>query len=159
MTRWQQFTGVPIWITVIAACLVAGSGIVVLAHLISSSYAGIPDKRALLASPRAAGEAANKVQDASPQPPTSAVGHVRKACAGCGVVESVRMIAGGIDSDGRDHLGPRAANAMVRAPNTRYEYTVRFRDGSTSIFNEATPRNWRAGNRVIVIDGAHPAIR
>jgi len=85
------------------------------------------------------------------------VGQRSKGCTGCGIVESVRMIPGVIDADGRDHMGARATNATMRAANARYEYTVRFRDGSTSIYNEPTPRSWRAGSRVIVIDGAHAA--
>jgi hypothetical protein len=36
-----------------------------------------------------------------------------------------------------------------------YETTVRFRDGSTAVFNEATPRTWRTGGRVIVIGGSN----
>jgi hypothetical protein len=36
-----------------------------------------------------------------------------------------------------------------------YETTVRFRDGSTAVFNETTPRTWRTGGRVIVIAGSN----
>jgi outer membrane lipoprotein SlyB len=35
-----------------------------------------------------------------------------------------------------------------------YEITIRFRDGKMMVFNEATPRAWRPGDRVIVIDSA-----
>jgi len=31
--------------------------------------------------------------------------------------------------------------------------TIRFRDGGTAILNEASPRNWRVGNHVVVISG------
>jgi hypothetical protein len=34
----------------------------------------------------------------------------------------------------------------------RYEVTIRFRDGSRQIFNEATPRTWRSGTAVKIID-------
>jgi hypothetical protein len=43
-----------------------------------------------------------------------------------------------------------AANAVTA---TAYETTVRFRDGRTAVFNEASPRAWRSGSRVIVIGG------
>jgi outer membrane lipoprotein SlyB len=36
----------------------------------------------------------------------------------------------------------------------RYETTVRFDDGSTRVFGEASPPQWRTGDRVRVIDGA-----
>jgi hypothetical protein len=32
-----------------------------------------------------------------------------------------------------------------------YEITVRFRDGSTTVFNEANARRWQLGNGVMVI--------
>jgi len=56
----------------------------------------------------------------------------RTTCAECGVIEAVREI----DT-------PGAARS--------YEVTIRFRDGSKRVFNEATPRSWRAGTRVRVI--------
>ncbi|HEX2459760.1 MAG TPA: hypothetical protein VHJ58_06390 [Vicinamibacterales bacterium] len=34
----------------------------------------------------------------------------------------------------------------------RYEVTIRFRDGSRWVFNEATPRTWRSGTAVKIID-------
>jgi hypothetical protein len=60
------------------------------------------------------------------------------ACIGCGVVESVREI------DGRDE---RAAEST-----RSYEVTIRLQDGSRRVFNEATPRSWRSGTRVMIID-------
>lgn len=35
-----------------------------------------------------------------------------------------------------------------------YEITVRLEDGSTRVIREANPPSWRAGDRVIVVDGA-----
>jgi hypothetical protein len=35
-----------------------------------------------------------------------------------------------------------------------FELTVRFRDGTTAVFHEATPRSWRPGDRVMVIGRA-----
>jgi hypothetical protein len=54
------------------------------------------------------------------------------------VIESVREI------DARDEQG---------AESTRnYEVTIRLQDGSRRVFNEATPRSWRSGTRVMIID-------
>ena len=59
-------------------------------------------------------------------------------CAECGVVELVPEIAT------RDEQA---------ADSTRsYAFTIRFRDGSRRVFLEATPRMWRAGTQVRVID-------
>lgn len=62
----------------------------------------------------------------------------RATCAGCGVVELVREI---------DTRGDHAVEST-----RSYELTIRFQDGSTRVFNEATPRTWRPGARVMVID-------
>jgi len=62
----------------------------------------------------------------------------RTTCAECGVIESVREI---------DTRGEQAAEST-----RSYEITIRFRDGSRRVFNEATPRTWRSGTRVMVID-------
>lgn len=35
----------------------------------------------------------------------------------------------------------------------RYETTVRFDDGSTRVFGEATQQQWRTGDRIKIIDG------
>lgn len=58
---------------------------------------------------------------------------IRTTCAECGVIESLREIQ---------------LRAEQAAESTRsYEFIVRFRDGSTRVFNEATPRIWRFGRR------------
>ena len=57
-------------------------------------------------------------------------------CSGCGVVESIREIV-----------------AADNATPTSYATTVRFRDGTKTVFNEAAPRDWHAGERVLVIAG------
>jgi len=62
----------------------------------------------------------------------------RATCAECGVIESVREI---------DAPGEQGAESTIS-----YETTIRFRDGSRRVFNEATPRMWRSGTRVMVID-------
>jgi hypothetical protein len=62
----------------------------------------------------------------------------RTTCAGCGVIESVREI---------DARGEQAAGST-----RNYEVTIRLQDGSRRVFNEATPRSWRSGTRIMVID-------
>ena len=61
----------------------------------------------------------------------------RTTCAECGVIESVREI---------DTRGDQGAEST-----RRYEFIIRFPDGSRRVFNEATPRTWRSGTRVRVI--------
>jgi hypothetical protein len=65
----------------------------------------------------------------------------RAWCAECGVVESIRQIAGS--------GGAIAANTTTAKG---YKITVRLRDGSSTVFNEANPGTWRLGSRVIVIN-------
>jgi hypothetical protein len=62
----------------------------------------------------------------------------RTPCAECGVIESLREI---------DTRGEQAAESTKS-----YEFTIRFRDGSRRVYTEATPRAWRSGTRVMVID-------
>jgi len=62
----------------------------------------------------------------------------RTTCAECGVIESVREI------DTRGDQGAESTRS--------YETTIRLRDGSRRVFIEATPRMWRSGTRVMVID-------
>jgi outer membrane lipoprotein SlyB len=49
--------------------------------------------------------------------------------------------------------GRVSGGAIVAKPTTSksYEITVRFRDGSTTVFNETGSRTWRLGARVIMI--------
>ena len=55
-------------------------------------------------------------------------------CPECGVIESVREIA----------------------PDRLYVVTVRFRDGTTTMFDAANPRTWRLGSPVSVIGPVTP---
>ena len=105
-------------------------------------------------------------------------------CAGCGVIETVRTIdtreafAGGCDAGelGRPHIGGKSFAAGGRdvesladtvaamiadqhavrrvAVITRHQIVVRFPDGTRHMFDEATPRTLRVGERVRVIAGA-----
>ncbi len=90
----------------------------------------------------------------------------RTRCPECGTIESMRRIElAGLR--GPQHHDPRrfpdadsgGATAAIAAAGTTYETTVRLRDGTTAVFNEATPRAWRPGGRVMVIGGVQVASR
>jgi hypothetical protein len=78
-------------------------------------------------------------------------------CAECGFVESMREVG----STGADH-DPRAAVRVAqngtkeasRKPVRRYEITVRMKDGSTRVFIDSAPVQWRPGERLILIGDA-----
>jgi len=80
-------------------------------------------------------------------------------CPECGVIESVREIvpADGVDTERRaasSSTTVRSLPATDDQRSTRYEVTVRFRDGTTTMFDVAKPHTWRLGSRVNVIVGA-----
>ena len=81
---------------------------------------------------------------------------IRVKCAECGVVESAREIgqlgegtepgaAGGPTKSGR--------NQTLGTSTKSYEVIVRLRDGSTRAFTAANSASWRAGERVMIIEG------
>ena len=61
----------------------------------------------------------------------------RTKCPECGVVESMRRVA------------------VEGNSQALYEMTVRLRDGSRRVSRHVNPAQWRPGERIIVIDGAH----
>jgi hypothetical protein len=90
-------------------------------------------------------------------------------CARCGVIESVRETTRdatrsiAIESGyaryavallslliGAKHANPADKEAR---PPTCYEITVRFDDGSRRVLTELIPPKWKAGDRVMVING------
>jgi hypothetical protein len=154
---------VRMWIAGISICLLAASGTVAIVRSIPASYANIPDKGALPrqgAAPRVAGETLAK--DLQAQLAGTINPRSRARCPECGVVESMRQIKRSGDvgrqdvayvkvargASGGAPVSAIAANAITA---NGYEMTVRFRDGSTTVFNEANPRTWRLGTRVMVI--------
>jgi len=64
---------------------------------------------------------------------------VRTRCAACGVIQAIRRIA---------PVGDRPES---------YEFTVRLRDGSIRLSNNASRAKWRAGDNIMLIGGANPA--
>ena len=120
--------------------MLAVLGILAVARSIPASYAGIPDNgaRSTYEDEASEGGSPDALVPASRR---------RRACHECGTIQSMRQI---------ERYGDVAGDAgSDRALAEKdYEITVRFRDGSTTIFNEATPRSWRSGSRVIVIAGS-----
>ncbi len=91
----------------------------------------------------------------------------RARCPECGVIESMRRIersGDGVRQDAVDIGAPRvvsdASAGAIAADATSgkgYEFTVRFRDGSTAVFSDANPRAWRLGSRVVVLGRRMPS--
>jgi hypothetical protein len=160
---------VPVWIAGIALCLLNALGTLPTVRSIPVSYASIPDERGASMDEAEPGGSWDARADRSPadlavtpRPPTHR--RYRARCPECGVVESMREIGrsgdrGGqaaIDLDGTGRTCGSAIDADAAAEQC-FEITVRFRDGSRTIFREASPRTWRAGNRVMVIGRADPS--
>jgi|PlaIllAssembly_1097288.scaffolds.fasta_scaffold93563_2 hypothetical protein len=90
-------------------------------------------------------------------PPARAEGaaRVRVKCAECGVVASAREIGqfgGGIDPGAAGGLRRGGRNELGKSTQG-HEVTVRMKDGSSRAFMAANSANWRAGERVIIIEG------
>jgi hypothetical protein len=157
------------WIAGVGICSLAALGIVAIARTIPASYANIPGKDARSKDRTAPA----RMEDAGAKGPQV---HVvlqpiavsrpgRVPCSECGVIESMRQIERSSDS-GRERAfdvkGTRGVpNTSSGVPITasaatekRYEFTVRFRDGSTTVFSEAGARAWPLGSRVMVIGRA-----
>jgi hypothetical protein len=71
--------------------------------------------------------------------------NTRVKCPECGVVESARELA----TERNAEAGP--------TPLRRYEITLRMKDGSSHHFVDASPANWRPGQRIILISGGSNA--
>lgn len=84
----------------------------------------------------------------------------RAKCEECGIVASLRDIeqpAKGNDPAAGGGMARGTRNEMGGKPARRYEVTVRMQDGSSRVFMQAAPVNWRAGERLILIAGANHA--
>jgi hypothetical protein len=154
------------WIAGISICVLAASGIVTIVRSIPASYAGIPDEGA----PSTRGAAPSLSEDARVDDPQARLAIApdtisrrnRVRCPDCGVVESMRKIERSRDVGTQDSSNLRVARSVSSGVSAgaiaasaiaekNYEITVRFRDGSTTVFNEANARTWQLGSRVIVI--------
>jgi len=169
-TPFTRPANASMWIAGVVVVVLATSGIVAIARSIPASYAGLPDEGTWSNQ----GDAPSGSGDAhATAPPTNLAADRaginrgnRAFCPECGVIESIRQIerpgaygrpdtanvkfAAGVSSGVSDSALPTTAPV-----EKRFEMTVRFRDGSTTVFNEASPRTWRSGGRVIVIGGSN----
>jgi len=157
---------VPIWIAGISICVLAASGIVAIVRWIPASYASIPAEKAesKLAEAPSGSEGARAGDALAPITVAreKANRRTRTECRECGVVESIRKIERSGNVGKQDTVdvkvpkgdpGSGSGNAIAANAITEkgYEFTVRFRDGSTTLLNEASPRTWPLGSRVMVI--------
>jgi hypothetical protein len=152
---------VPLWIAAISICVLAASGIAVIVRAIPASYASIPNEDAPLkrgAAPGGSQDGRAINQQALAETRNTINRRNRASCPACGVVESMRKIERAGDVGGQYTTHIRAARGVtgsaIAANNLTgkgYEITVRFRDGSTTVLNEASPRTWPLGSRVMVI--------
>jgi hypothetical protein len=160
---------VPLWIATVFIGLLVASGTVPIIRAFSPSYAGIPVEHRTFgqgADPRGSGDAHAKARQ--PEVPVADAVVARRNgvwCAECAVVESMRQLVPSGEAGESGIAVARLAGSATggstgqavpshNATRAGYEFTVRFRDGSAIVFNEATPRTWRPGSRVIVI-GPH----
>jgi hypothetical protein len=155
------------WIAGIATCFLAVAGLVAVARSIPASYANAPDAGA----PSKYGTAPSASGDAQGQMAELPINRRNRAsCPECGVIESLRQIEFSRGAAGQDSVDTKVGGGVPSGKSGRgipadaltvmaYEITVRLRDGSTTVFNEATPRNWRKGSRVIVIAGSNGSNR
>ncbi|NDP41811.1 MAG: hypothetical protein GZ089_03680 [Aromatoleum sp.] len=142
----------PLWVAAIAALLIGVVGTAI--SMVGNSTA----------SP---GEAGLRVTLRSPPPsvvdaPAATAGGRRnqRACAECGVIESMRVV-GMLDAE---DVIPQSESMQLAAGGNdrgrrettigRYEYVVRLRDGSRHVLAETTPRDWVPGARINLIAGA-----
>jgi hypothetical protein len=156
-----------IWIAGISICLLAASSAVAIVRLIPASYASIPDGHA----PSGRGAATSGSDDRptdDAEAPAAINRRSQAGCPECGFIESMRKIE--IDRSGgsgaRDTAEVNVAGGAARGASgganpanalaaTGYEFTVRFRDGRTTVFTDASAGTWRVGSRVIVIGGSN----
>ena len=160
------------WSAGTVICVLATSGVVAIVRAVPFAYAGGPGEvRAIEpgeTSDRSADLRAVEQQapDASARLPNTT--RYRASCTECGTIASVREIPAWRDVGWRERVDvkghPRDAGitstiAIDKAPASEriYEVTVRFRDGTTTVFNESGAPTWRVGNHVIVIAGADPS--
>jgi len=146
-------------------------GIVAIARLMATGYAAVPEQ---VAQQRARGvlpRGSKDLQEASAgdalRPMEERFAGIRRnrssSCPECGVIASLKPIEDLRDTniealDRNVDRGNRSAQsghaiAFDAISTARYEITVRFRDGSTAVFNETAPFVWRLGSRVIVVAG------
>jgi hypothetical protein len=161
-THFERTLPVPTWVTLLALCSLVAMGVFAVARTVTDSNAAIPQGIA-----RSGGDPAARVES-NDAPGATAAAEARKPsrCPECGTIESIRRmdLARGSDRQGLDPR--RAASSESGTPGAAsataakiYEITVRLSNGKTMVLNEATPRAWRPGARVMVIGPVQVASR
>jgi hypothetical protein len=161
-THFERTRPATTWGTSVALCLLAALGGLAIARSVPVSQAAVPGAiaRSGDSDARIVSNAAMLLPGAGP----STDGRKRTRCPECGTIETMRRIelAG---MRGPQHHDPRrfpdadSGGATVANAAADHGVTVRLRDGTTEVFNEATPRAWRPGGRVMVIGGLQVASR
>ena len=80
----------------------------------------------------------------------------RERCEHCAVITSFREIEPleqGIQSGAGSRAAKTSETAVTAKSALRYEVTVRMRDGSARVIEQAQPANWGVNERLILIGG------
>jgi len=80
----------------------------------------------------------------------------RAECEECAVVTSIREIEPlehGVHSGAGSSATKDIGSVMTEESARRYDITVRMRDGSIRVIEQARPANWRVNERLILIGG------
>lgn len=142
-TLVNKFPHLPLLFGGIAAILVSGIAIASLA-ISGQGFQGVPvlaEKLDAVAAPAIAAPAARASR-----------------CAECGVIESMREIKAPQEKTGTDAFGGIAAGSRGvngATPLRIYEITIRLRDGTMRVIQDAKPATWRRGEPVTVIAGVN----
>jgi hypothetical protein len=102
-------------------------------------YTGVILAAALLAGPIALAKVPATVVAAAPSEAHAGKARKRTRCEECGIVQAIRRI-----------------DAVDGRPPT-YEITIRLRNGSMRTNTNATPGNWQAGDRIMLINSSRAA--
>lgn len=138
----------PLWLGAIVLGVLAGAGLFAIAPWSGASNASLavagPQSGHAAVAERSDAAEAGEASRRTSEPSTAKQPRAWPRCPECGVIESVRPLA---DATG-------SAIPAREAARGGHEVTVRFRDGSTTTFDAATPRHWRVGSIVNVIGPA-----
>jgi len=167
---FKRLVRLPMWIAAISICLLAVLGITAIVRSIPVSYANTPMENALTtgrtAPARSEGVTAEELLSPLAAARATVKRSTRASCPECGVIESMRQTEPPENMDRQGALAVRgpgahpggASGGVIAgggAARKGYEFTVRFRDRSTMIFSETSPRAWGLGTPVMVIGSSN----
>ena len=158
LSQFKRRSRTPAWIGGISLSLLVAAGVVAIARSAPVSVASAADVRAGHEHGATPETLAGAGLGDSQAQPTGINRRTRASCSECGVVESIRQVELSGDTGRLDAIDVKLARHVsggkivpgVILPK-RYEVTVRFRDGSTTVLDRAGPHALRLGDRVIVI--------